>query len=359
MAFDSFLFIPDISGFTQFVNETEIGHSRHIISELLEAIIESDTLGMEVSEIEGDAVVFFLKAHAPGFSEIVDQARRTFEAFHSHLKRYERNRICPCGACQTAHRLSLKIVAHCGQIDIIRVRDFEKPYGSDVILAHRLLKNEVEDDEYLLVTDGIPVASKDLPPWAALVPGASTYDTLGEVSYHHIPLAPLRAGIPEPPAPPRAAKSGRPIARQIHVPLPKAETFELISNFDQRLLWSRGVDKVIFDPDRVNRVGTRHQCVIDGNFIDFETVTGEFGPDRLVYGERILGNTPVNDPTLYYILEEEQGGTRLCAELHYQPKPFPKSLLAIPFRLTLSRQLAKSLAAIAYVGESKRSTLPA
>ena len=30
------LFIPDISGFTRFVNETEIDHSRLIIQELLE-----------------------------------------------------------------------------------------------------------------------------------------------------------------------------------------------------------------------------------------------------------------------------------------------------------------------------------
>ncbi|MFC2085655.1 hypothetical protein ACFLRO_00420 [Bacteroidota bacterium] len=30
------LFVPDISGFTQFVKATEISHSRHIIQELLE-----------------------------------------------------------------------------------------------------------------------------------------------------------------------------------------------------------------------------------------------------------------------------------------------------------------------------------
>ena len=32
------LFIPDISGFTRFVSETEIEHSRLIIQELLEAL---------------------------------------------------------------------------------------------------------------------------------------------------------------------------------------------------------------------------------------------------------------------------------------------------------------------------------
>jgi len=49
-------FIPDISGYTKFINETEINHSTHIITELLEIIISSNILDLKVSEIEGDAV---------------------------------------------------------------------------------------------------------------------------------------------------------------------------------------------------------------------------------------------------------------------------------------------------------------
>jgi hypothetical protein len=46
------LFIPDISGFTKFVNETDIGHSRLIIQELLETLINTNQIGLEISEIE-------------------------------------------------------------------------------------------------------------------------------------------------------------------------------------------------------------------------------------------------------------------------------------------------------------------
>ena len=55
----SLLFIPDITGFTEFVNNTEIEHGQHIISELLEKIIDSNELSMEISEVEGDAVLFY------------------------------------------------------------------------------------------------------------------------------------------------------------------------------------------------------------------------------------------------------------------------------------------------------------
>ena len=56
---DTLLFIADISGFTKFVNETEITHSSHIISELLEIIIGQNELKLEVAEIEGDAVFYY------------------------------------------------------------------------------------------------------------------------------------------------------------------------------------------------------------------------------------------------------------------------------------------------------------
>jgi hypothetical protein len=53
------LFIPDISGFTRLVNEIEIEHSRHIIQQLLEVIINANESGLEISEIEGDAILFY------------------------------------------------------------------------------------------------------------------------------------------------------------------------------------------------------------------------------------------------------------------------------------------------------------
>ena len=59
------LFVPDISGFTQFVQTTEITHSRHIIEELLEKLIEANDLGLQVSEVEGDAILFYRFGHPP------------------------------------------------------------------------------------------------------------------------------------------------------------------------------------------------------------------------------------------------------------------------------------------------------
>src|SRR5438876_11026960 len=116
------LFIPDISGFTQFVNDTEISHSQHIIQELLETLIESNRLDMKISEIEGDAI-FFYKNGQPKPSEIVEQCKQMFIDFHQQLRKYDLSRICDCGACSSANRLTLKIVAHQGNISSYKLKD--------------------------------------------------------------------------------------------------------------------------------------------------------------------------------------------------------------------------------------------
>jgi len=164
------LFIPDISGFTRFITETEIDHSRHIIEELLGAVIDANEIGLEVSEIEGDAVLFFRFGHTPELSELYRQVERMFYAFHERLGTYEIGRFCQCRACISATNLTLKIVSHYGEFTSYSVKSFQKLLGRDVIVAHQLLKNDVEQHEYWLVSAGLLQGARaaDLPPWVVV-----------------------------------------------------------------------------------------------------------------------------------------------------------------------------------------------
>ena len=155
------IFIPDISGFTEFVHTTEVSHSQHIVRELLEKIIDSNKIGLEISEIEGDAVLFYRMGDAPTAQELLDQVREMYVKFHGHLKLYEQQRICQCGACISAHELQLKFVAHYGELTKSQVKDFDKLFGADLIVAHRLLKNKIPMDEYLLVTRSLEEKAAD------------------------------------------------------------------------------------------------------------------------------------------------------------------------------------------------------
>ena len=134
--------IPDISGFTKFVAQTEIGHSQHIVRELLEGLIDSNNTGLQVSEIEGDAVLFYRLGAPPSLPELVEQARRMFIAFHTLLKRNELYRICQCGACAGANGLTLKIVAHYGAA--VQAR-FAAPGHADLAPHRRADARRVSD----------------------------------------------------------------------------------------------------------------------------------------------------------------------------------------------------------------------
>lgn len=149
----SFLLIPDISGFTNFVKNTEKKHSIHIVSELLETIIDANILDLELAEIEGDAVFYYKEDYVPNYEDLLKQVKKMYLAFHTYLRAYETRRICPCGACETAINLALKFVSHIGELDFIQVKQIKKPFGESVIQIHRILKNSVDADEYLLTSN--------------------------------------------------------------------------------------------------------------------------------------------------------------------------------------------------------------
>lgn len=146
------IFIPDISGFSKFVSEMEIIHGNEITAELLEEIINSDELDFEISEIEGDAVFFYKMDSKITFEGIVNQSLKTLKNFRERLESIQSKRFCKCNACSSAANLSLKFVLHEDDLQIMQIKSFKKLYGKGVILAHRLLKNNVEGSEYLIFT---------------------------------------------------------------------------------------------------------------------------------------------------------------------------------------------------------------
>src|SRR3972149_1758081 len=79
----------------------------------------------------------------------------------------------PEPACPPLPALNLKFVAHHGQVGFQRIAGWEELVGSDVIVAHRLLKNTVGDalglDAYVLYTQPLVDAMGIDDPAAAFV----------------------------------------------------------------------------------------------------------------------------------------------------------------------------------------------
>jgi ribosome-associated toxin RatA of RatAB toxin-antitoxin module len=296
------------------VQHTAIQHSRHIISELLELLIDNNITGLQLAEIEGDALFFYKMEDTTDMKRIREQIKRMYVAFHTYLKRYEYEKICHCGACSSVYNLSLKFVIHYGEIEFISVKDSNKPYGSNVIKVHRLLKNEVPISEYALFTEEVHATTENQLQ--------ADYD-FGTITYAYEDLTDYKSKLPEiSPIPDNVPKHNI-HSEEAVINMPALELYEIISNFDYRLLWSKGIDKVEYEKNRVNRLGDKHKCLIDKKTINPTTVTKKAKDTQLVYGESTTEVPFTKKLNVYYVLEAiNEHKTRLKIEVFVDFKPF-------------------------------------
>lgn len=179
------LVLADISGYTRFVHMHRLSeaHAEVIVSELLEEVIAATEPPLELHQLLGDAAVFF--ARSDGSSElartIFAQVQRAGERFRLRAAELTGEcTLCACDACRTAGRLRLKVVVHHGEAVLTRQRGFVKLAGEEVIVAHRLLKNTIEADEYVLVTEPFRRLLGD-PPGARPECRTEPCDGVGEI----------------------------------------------------------------------------------------------------------------------------------------------------------------------------------
>jgi len=265
------LFIPDISGFTRFVNDTEINHARHIIEELLNLIIESNQLNLEVSEVEGDAILFCRMGPPPSAKELLDQVKRMFTAFHFHLQKYDTHRICNCTACKSANTLTLKFVIHYGEVAINRVMQHDKLFGIDVITVHRLLKNDIDNHEYALFTNNLTGAMTDWNEsasngWGDVVSTSQIYDS-GRVDYSYLTLEKLYHEVPElqPDDFRLKGHTASVLKTEAIIEAPLEMVFDVVSDVMWRPKWIAGSTPETTDVNTyVPQAGQTHRCIKNG-----------------------------------------------------------------------------------------------
>lgn len=182
------LVIADISGYTRYMtaNAKTLAHSQTIITELVTAIVRQIELPLEVAKLEGDAVFFFSRKQIgsqprPLAKKIVgDNLIAFFRMFSEKIRELIQSTTCTCNACTHIEKLRLKIVVHSGEALFHRVLNFVELAGVDVIIVHRLLKNSVAADQYLLLTEA---ARRDVEfsGQIHLSNSAETYNDIGRI----------------------------------------------------------------------------------------------------------------------------------------------------------------------------------
>jgi hypothetical protein len=267
----------------------------------------------------------YCKGDPPRRSVLVEQCQRIFDAFHRQLMVIERDTVCQCGACQTASRLTLKFVAHYGFIKEIKVDRFTMATGTEMIVAHRLMKNDVDSHEYILITEACCEAIGEQAGTDGLVwlKASQTYPSVGSVPYRCATLSNFRATIPRPEARPRftVAKGEDNLAIKISAPV--RDVYQTLINVDKRPNWLEGVDTIERDPTS-ERVGMRHNCIFHGFTLINTSIFADYDASHARYSEEVQV-VELNLTLLahYEMVAEDDGGTLLSFNVNWLGATLP------------------------------------
>jgi Protein of unknown function (DUF2652) len=192
------LLLADISGYTGFLQAVTTAHrddafadgqvpdAYGLVSSLLDGIIGRMVPPFTLSKVEGDAVFAFARDEedVPHGAALLDCLSACYASFQERLGSAMDVWTCRCNACSRVGGLDLKFVLHAGSYVVQSIAGSRELVGSEVVMAHRLLKNRAAElighPAYALITE---VAAVRL---AVPVDGARE---LTETYEHYPPIA--------------------------------------------------------------------------------------------------------------------------------------------------------------------------
>ena len=159
--------IADISGYTGYLADVELDHAQDILADLIGTVVTALRPNFRLAKLEGDAAFTYMKAEKVDGSILLDTIERCYFGFRRRRRDVRQATSCDCNACAQIPDLDLKFVVHHGLAMRQKVAGREELLGSDVIVAHRLLKNDVVEklgmNAYALLSQACIEAS-DIDP---------------------------------------------------------------------------------------------------------------------------------------------------------------------------------------------------
>ncbi len=177
--------IADISGYTGYLGGVELDHAQDILADLVGAIVTALRPNFRLAKLEGDAAFTFATVERIDGSMLLDTIERCYFGFRRRRRDVRQATSCGCNACLRIPDLDLKFVVHHGSAILQKVAGRQELLGSDVIVAHRLLKNEVVEKlgmpAYALISQACIDASDIDPAALGMRQHTETYDRIGDV----------------------------------------------------------------------------------------------------------------------------------------------------------------------------------
>lgn len=185
-AVDGALVLADIGGYTSFLTSVSTAHADDafadgripdafaMLSSLLDGIVGAMIPPFSLAKLEGDAVFAYAEdtADVPHGQAMLDCMTACHAEFRRRLAAAHVTWTCTCDACLRIDTLDLKFVVHAGRFVVQSIAGAPELVGSEVVMAHRLLKTEAAErlgsPAYALVSAA--AASRLAIPTAAGLP---------------------------------------------------------------------------------------------------------------------------------------------------------------------------------------------
>lgn len=181
--------LADIGGYTTFLSDVGIEHAKEITSHLFNRMVEVNPEHWKVGNVVGDCL-FMYSDSGESPDEIFSYVRLVYENFCESIEEVAAGSTCRCGACDRSADLALKFVVHRGEFDTQQIAGRQELIGSEIVVAHRLLKDSVPVREYALFTAPLSDVAKS----SGLVATSchDEYEDIGSVDYVYVDLQPAR-----------------------------------------------------------------------------------------------------------------------------------------------------------------------
>ena len=182
------------------------------------------------------------------------------------------------------------------------------------------------------------------PEWIIIEEGFYEYSGIGGVSFHYIPLAPLKFNVADLPPRTQFHRYGKPVSATKNFTISLKRFHGIVTDFSLRPKWIFGLRFVEDQSDQLNTIGSEHLCILPTNRMEFKITSQHIAEGIIEYVEQsnsVKWLAPLNQ---VFVLERISNGTsRLTVHIHYRKNWLSKCYLDFPLRMMMAMMLRISL----------------
>ena len=308
------LLLADITGYTQYMGETELTHAQDVVADLLETIVDSVEPVFQLSKLEGDAAFAYAEAHSTNPSMMMDTIESAYFAFQRRLRDIGHSTTCECNACIRIPDLDLKFFVHDGEFVKRHIARSEELQGPDVILVHRLAKGtsgaRIDKTAYAVYTKATLDSMAMDPTILGFLPHTEEFSDVGDVDVFIQDLS-LRWTFEQERNRDYITSAQAVYETSFETGAAPASVWDHLTDPVKRPQWQHSVNEVIAATDGRRGTGSVNHCM-HGKDVVIEHVS-DWRPFSYLTLRYEVGE--VKDWAWMYELEQMDEGTRLTVRL--------------------------------------------